>query len=165
MNLTSGKPSLLVTLGELDVEVGDQGVDVIVALDLQTEGWGEGQVLCLHSVDVYFLRKKKNSVHFFCTCKLSPVTHMSILLDYSPWSFVHVSVCVWKPTGWITAGKRSLLTLHMLCGCPPSSLRGREGGREAVCVCAILDYSHCRDINLFPVTPWHKSFMFRGGGR
>lgn len=63
MNLTSGKPSLLVTLGELDVEVGDQGVDVIVALDLQTEGRGEGQVLCLHSVDVYFLEKKVVTCH------------------------------------------------------------------------------------------------------
>ena len=36
--LTSGEAGLLVTLGELDVEIGDQGVDVIVALDLQTEG-------------------------------------------------------------------------------------------------------------------------------
>lgn len=38
VNLTRGEASLLVTLGELDVEVGDQGVDVVVALDLQTEG-------------------------------------------------------------------------------------------------------------------------------
>lgn len=47
------------TLCELDVEVGDQGVDVVVALDLQTEGGGEGQVLWLHRVDVHFLEKNK----------------------------------------------------------------------------------------------------------
>lgn len=45
------------TLGELDVEVGHQGVDVVVALDLQAEGRGEGQVLWLHRVDVHFLGK------------------------------------------------------------------------------------------------------------
>lgn len=52
---TSGEAGLLVTLGELDVEVGDQGVDVIVPLDLQAEGRREGQVLRLHGVDVHFL--------------------------------------------------------------------------------------------------------------
>lgn len=36
--LTSGETSLLVTLSELDVEIGYQGMDVIVALDLQAEG-------------------------------------------------------------------------------------------------------------------------------
>lgn len=45
------------TLGELDVEIGDKGMDVIVALDLQAEGRGEGQVLCLHRVNVHFLKK------------------------------------------------------------------------------------------------------------
>lgn len=34
---TGGETSLLVTLGELDVEVGDQSVDVVVPLDLQAE--------------------------------------------------------------------------------------------------------------------------------
>lgn len=53
--LTRGEARLLVTLGELDVEVGHQGVDVVVALDLQAEGRGEGQVLRLHRVDVHFL--------------------------------------------------------------------------------------------------------------
>ena len=46
------------TLGELDVEVGDQSVDVVVPVDLQAEGGREGQVLGLHCVDVYFLRRK-----------------------------------------------------------------------------------------------------------
>lgn len=43
------------TLGELDVEVGDHGVDIVVPLDLQAEGRGERQVLRLHRVDVHFL--------------------------------------------------------------------------------------------------------------
>lgn len=34
---TGGETSLLVTLGEFDVEVGDQSVDVVVPLDLQAE--------------------------------------------------------------------------------------------------------------------------------
>ncbi len=55
-----------------------------------------------------------------------------------------VSVCVWKPTGWITAGKRSLLTVHMLCGCPPSSLQGREALCVCVCVCVcVSEHSAC----------------------
>ena len=62
MSLTSGEASLLVTLGELDVEIGDQGVDVIIALDLQTEGGGEGQVLWLHSVDVHFLEQQNELI-------------------------------------------------------------------------------------------------------
>lgn len=45
------------TLGELDVEIGDQGVDIVVALDLQAEGRAEGQVLCLHRVNVHLLKK------------------------------------------------------------------------------------------------------------
>lgn len=44
------------TLGEFDIEVGDQSVDVIIPLDLQTEGRGKGQFLRLHRVDVHFLR-------------------------------------------------------------------------------------------------------------
>lgn len=35
--LTSGETGLLVTFGELNVEVGDQCVDVVVPLDLQAE--------------------------------------------------------------------------------------------------------------------------------
>lgn len=50
------------TLGELDVEVGHQGVHVVVALHLQAEGGGEGQVLRLHRVDVYFLETGQKAV-------------------------------------------------------------------------------------------------------
>lgn len=64
---TCGEARLLVTLGELDVEVGHQGVHVVVALDLQAEGRGEGQVLRLHRVDVYFLGKRTKG------CKLRRV--------------------------------------------------------------------------------------------
>lgn len=35
--LTSGEASLLVTLGELYVKIGDQCVDVVVSLDLEAE--------------------------------------------------------------------------------------------------------------------------------
>ena len=52
---TGGETSLLVTLGELDVEVGDQSMDVVVPLDLQAERWGKREVLSLHRVDVHFL--------------------------------------------------------------------------------------------------------------
>lgn len=55
--LTRGEAGLLVTLGELDVEVGDQRVDVIVPLDLQAEVGGEGQVLALHRVDIHLLHR------------------------------------------------------------------------------------------------------------
>lgn len=53
--LTCGETCLLVTLGELDMEVGDQCVDVVVPLDLQAERCGEWQVLTLHRVDVHLL--------------------------------------------------------------------------------------------------------------
>lgn len=68
---------------------------------------------------------------------------MSIRLDYSPCA----SVCVWKPTGWIMAGEQSLLTVHMLCGCPPSSLRGREllcGNTVLVCLYPAQTYEYVR---------------------
>lgn len=64
---TCGEADLLVTLGELDVEVGDECVDIIIPLDLQTDGWSEGQVLWLHRVDVYLLKKTKQvllNTHF-----------------------------------------------------------------------------------------------------
>lgn len=35
---TCGEASLLVTLGELDVEVGDKSVNVVISLDLQAKG-------------------------------------------------------------------------------------------------------------------------------
>lgn len=53
--LTRGEAGLLVTLGEFNVEVGDQRVDVIVPLDLQAEVGCEGQVLALHRVDIHLL--------------------------------------------------------------------------------------------------------------
>lgn len=52
---TGGEAGLLVTLGELDVEVGDQRVDVVVPLDLQAERRREREVLRLHRVDVHLL--------------------------------------------------------------------------------------------------------------
>ena len=53
--LTSGEASPLVAASELNVEVGDQGVDVVVPLHLQTERRGERQVVYLHRVDVHLL--------------------------------------------------------------------------------------------------------------
>ena len=41
--------------GELDVEVGDQRLHVVVALDLQVEGGGEGDVLLSARLDVDLL--------------------------------------------------------------------------------------------------------------
>lgn len=41
MPLTSGEASLLVTLGELHVEIGDKCVDVVVPLNLQAERRGK----------------------------------------------------------------------------------------------------------------------------
>lgn len=57
--LTGGEAGPLVAAGELDVEVGDQGVDVVVPLHLQAERGGEAQVLQLHSVDVHLLEKHR----------------------------------------------------------------------------------------------------------
>ena len=42
-------------LGELNVEVGDQGLHVVVALDLQVEGGGEWDVLLGAGLDVDLL--------------------------------------------------------------------------------------------------------------
>jgi hypothetical protein len=53
--LTSGEASPLVAASEFNVEVGDQGVDVVVPLHLQTERRGERQVVYLHRVDVHLL--------------------------------------------------------------------------------------------------------------
>ena len=41
--------------GELDVEVGDQRLHVVVALDLQVEGGGEGDVLLRAGLNVNLL--------------------------------------------------------------------------------------------------------------
>ena len=56
--LTGGEAGPLVAAGELDVEVGHQGVHVVVPLHLQAEGGGEGQVFHLDCVDVHLLREK-----------------------------------------------------------------------------------------------------------
>lgn len=53
--LTSGETCLFMTLGELNVEVGDQCVDVVISLDLQAERRGKRKVLSLYCVDVHFL--------------------------------------------------------------------------------------------------------------
>ena len=52
---SGGEANPFVTLGELNVEVGDQGLHVIVALDLQVEGGGEGYVLLRAGLDINLL--------------------------------------------------------------------------------------------------------------
>lgn len=42
--------------GELYVEVGYEGMDVIIAFHLETEGRCEGEILHLHCVDVHLLQ-------------------------------------------------------------------------------------------------------------
>lgn len=44
--------------GELDVEVGNQRVDVVIPLHLEAEWGRERQVFGLHCVDVHLLDKK-----------------------------------------------------------------------------------------------------------
>jgi len=56
-----------VTLGELNVEVRDESVNIVVPLNLQTEGRGERQVLRLHRVDVHLLKA------------ICPVSHLEIM--------------------------------------------------------------------------------------
>lgn len=48
--------------GELDVEVGNQRVDVVVPLHLEAEWGRERQVFGLHCVDVHLLDKKDNKM-------------------------------------------------------------------------------------------------------
>lgn len=55
MPLTGGEACLFVTLCELNMEIGDQRVDVVVPLNLQAERRGKRQVLRLHCVDVHLL--------------------------------------------------------------------------------------------------------------
>lgn len=61
--LTGGEARPLVAAGELDVEVGHQGVHVVIPLHLQAEGGGEGQVLHLDSIDVHLLRDRPREPH------------------------------------------------------------------------------------------------------
>lgn len=57
------------TFGELYVEIGDQSVDVVVSLDLQTERWGKCQVFSLHCVDVHLLSEGAEFKLYFWTDK------------------------------------------------------------------------------------------------
>lgn len=68
--LTGGEAGPLVAAGKLDVEVGDQGVDVIVPLHLQAEGRGEAQVLQLHCVDIHLLENTENTRFHICISHL-----------------------------------------------------------------------------------------------
>ena len=52
---TSGESCALVAFGELDVEEGDERLDVVVAATLEVEGGRECEVRLLHRVDVYLL--------------------------------------------------------------------------------------------------------------
>ena len=52
---SSGEAHPLVTLGEGNVKVGDEGVHVIIPLDLQVEGGGEGDVLLSAGLEVNLL--------------------------------------------------------------------------------------------------------------
>ena len=52
---SGGEAHPFVAFGELDVEVGDQRLHVVVALDLQVEGRGEGDVLLGARLDVNLL--------------------------------------------------------------------------------------------------------------
>lgn len=67
MPLTGGEASLLVTFGELHVEIGDQRVDVVVPLNLQAERRGKRQILRLHCVDIHFLLE--GAEFRLCCCK------------------------------------------------------------------------------------------------
>lgn len=42
-------------LSKFNIKIGDEGMDIVVALYLQAEGGREGQLLRLHSVNVHFL--------------------------------------------------------------------------------------------------------------
>ncbi len=44
------------TLGELNVEVRDESVNIVIPLNLQAEGRGERQILRLHRVDIHLLK-------------------------------------------------------------------------------------------------------------
>lgn len=140
--LTCGKASLLVTLGELNVKVGDQGMDIVIALDLQTEGWGEGQVLWLHSVDVHFLEKckrflNKEHAHASCPPHLLSLTHMqymymSVCLDYAPW-FLCMCECMCVKAHRLNHGWRTK-PAHSTHAVWESSLESTGGGGTFVCV-------------------------------
>lgn len=53
--LTCRKPHFLVALGKFNIKIGDQGVDVVIALDLQAEGRRERQLFRLDCVNVHLL--------------------------------------------------------------------------------------------------------------
>lgn len=64
---TGGEAGSLMAACELDVEVGDQSMDVVVPLHLQAEGRGEGQILDLHRIDVHLLKHTHVKNMFVCT--------------------------------------------------------------------------------------------------
>lgn len=86
VQLTSGEAGLLVTLGELHVEIGDQGVDVVIPLDLQAERRGERQVVGLHRVDVHLLRAQSRFLNPPC---LKNKRNFALVL---PFSFINETV-------------------------------------------------------------------------
>lgn len=57
--LTCGKPHFLVALGKFNIKIGDQGMDVVIALDLQAEGRREGQLFRLDRVNVHLLHPRE----------------------------------------------------------------------------------------------------------
>ena len=59
MRRTGGESCALVAFGELDVEEGDESLDVVVATTLQMERGGECEVRLLHRVDVYLLTNSR----------------------------------------------------------------------------------------------------------
>lgn len=49
-------------LGKFDIKIGDQGVDVVIALDLQAEGRCERQLFRLHRVNVHLLQPREERI-------------------------------------------------------------------------------------------------------
>ena len=61
--LTCAEAHALVTLGELDVEVCDEGLDVVVAAHLEAEGRREGQLLLGDGGQVNLLQEARVGNH------------------------------------------------------------------------------------------------------
>lgn len=81
--LTCRKTHFLVALGKFNIKIGDKGMDIVVALYLQAEGRGEGQLFRLHSVNVHFLQPRGERKRRLTTSVLSggPVTSPLEKLD------------------------------------------------------------------------------------
>ena len=108
--LTCGKPHFLVALGKLDIEIGDQGMDVVVALYLQAEGGCEGQLLRLHRVNVHLLQSRGERVRVIpwgdyrpqtplgvtflgTTCQAHPPPSPQPLPSFLGWSLLRACIC------------------------------------------------------------------------